>query len=991
MTRPHSSNKTSRFSLNINGKLFLALSFLAGMSIVAGLIAWLSFDYVSSSTEEITMHSLPEMEVALELAEVSAQITSAAPDLMADTNLLEHRNTVADLVIKAAELSELIEMSKSIIEENENWQKLEEIEGQLALSLEILKKDVELKLAKTSAREAGAVNLARAHQSFLLIIEAPIDDAVFDFVIDGEKISSENAEVFSTLVGSSTKDMKELLDIGAEIGRAENILSEVALTDNQGRLASLESEFQKIDDKLDQMFERFTKNQTEPQFIALGKAIMVFGIRPKNLFSLRREALAIDGQQRQLLDRQVRQKIASLKEAQNNFQKILSKTLESKVRQLDDATAKESTTSSKAVNELIDIGANKLYSLLSLRAEGNLIAGILSEAASVGDIASLQPFQERFEAASDRITELLDDLAGETENSDIHNAALTLLAFGTGDNNLFDIREGELESLKRATEALRVSRSITSRLNQEVQAQVVAARKRSAEAAAQSSEVVEAGRYLLIIVGIASVLTAIFVMFVFVRPLIIRPLENITEAMTRLAEGDVDVKIPWRQRNDEVGHMANALAVFRDTAVEIQASNHKEIEQGRLRLTSAIESISEGFSFYDADDKLAVCNSVYRSLFFPDQSPKSQYGKTFEEIMRQALSRNAIEDANGREEDWVLESLDNHFKASSSYVQRRTSGRWILVNERKTEDNSTVAVYSDITKIKRQEEAIAEQSNSLERLSNQLAKYLSPQVYASIFEGKNQGDITSRRKKLTVFFSDIVGFTAITERLESEDLTRILNHYLTEMSEIALAYGATIDKYVGDAIVIFFGDPESRGVKEDALACVKMALAMKNRLQELNEEWFEIGIEKPLQCRMGINTGYCTVGNFGSSERMDYTVIGNGVNIASRLESTADVGEIRISHETYANVKDDILCGQEAEITVKGIKFPVAVYEVLRERDSISDDLGVIREEFQNVKLDINLKDMSSSGRQKTKALLHKVLSQIGEDNENLKDDEERS
>ena len=148
----------------------------------------------------------------------------------------------------------------------------------------------------------------------------------------------------------------------------------------------------------------------------------------------------------------------------------------------------------------------------------------------------------------------------------------------------------------------------------------------------------------------------------------------------------------------------------------------------------------------------------------------------------------------------------------------------------------------------------------MEQLSNQLAKYLSPQVYESIFTGKQEVKIASRRKKLTVFFSDIAGFTETTDRLESEDLTRLLNHYLTEMSQIALSYGATIDKYVGDAIVIFFGDPETRGVKEDALACVEMAIAMRKRMLELQHVWRASGIEKPLQCRIGINTGYCTVG-----------------------------------------------------------------------------------------------------------------------------------
>ena len=144
-------------------------------------------------------------------------------------------------------------------------------------------------------------------------------------------------------------------------------------------------------------------------------------------------------------------------------------------------------------------------------------------------------------------------------------------------------------------------------------------------------------------------------------------------------------------------------------------------------------------------------------------------------------------------------------------MQRRSDGRWVMVSERRTEDGGTVAVYSDITELKQREQDLTEKSNALAALSSKLAKYLAPQVYNSIFTGQQDVKIVSKRKKLTVCFSDLVGFTEITDKMESEDLTQLLNHYLTEMSKIALQYGATIDKYVGDAILMFFGDPDDAG------------------------------------------------------------------------------------------------------------------------------------------------------------------------------------
>ena len=359
----------------------------------------------------------------------------------------------------------------------------------------------------------------------------------------------------------------------------------------------------------------------------------------------------------------------------------------------------------------------------------------------------------------------------------------------------------------------------------------------------------------------------------------------------------------------------------------------RRAEQARLRseqrLAEAIESISEGFVCYDGEDLLVICNSCYRDLLYPGLDIDLSAGTTFESIIRRAAECGYVKDAEGRVEEWIAERLQQHRNPGEPQVQRRGNGRWVMVSERRTEDGGTVAVYSDITELKQREQDLTEKSAALAALSSKLAKYLAPQVYDSIFTGQQDVKIVSKRKKLTVCFSDLVGFTEITDKMESEDLTQLLNHYLTEMSKIALQYGATIDKYVGDAIVMFFGDPTTLGVKEDALACVQMAIAMQRRVGELAEEWRNNGIETPLRCRVGIHTGYCTVGNFGSEDRMDYTMVGGTVNLASRLEHEAPPGGVLISFETYAHVKDAVRCEARGHVQVKGIAQPVATYAAI--------------------------------------------------------------
>jgi PAS domain S-box-containing protein len=398
----------------------------------------------------------------------------------------------------------------------------------------------------------------------------------------------------------------------------------------------------------------------------------------------------------------------------------------------------------------------------------------------------------------------------------------------------------------------------------------------------------------------------------------------------------------------------------------------RRAEQARLRsehrLAEAIESISEGFVCYDGEDRLVICNSRYRDLLYPGLEIELTAGTTFESIIRRAAERGHVTDAQDRVEEWVAERLRQHRNPGEPQVLHRNDGRWIMVSERRTEDGGTVAVYSDITELKQREQDLTEKSNALVALSSKLAKYLAPQVYDSIFTGQQEVKIVSKRKKLTVCFSDLVGFTEITDKMESEDLTQLLNHYLTEMSKIALQYGATVDKYVGDAIVMFFGDPTTLGVKEDALACVQMAIAMQKRVGELAHEWSNSGVETPLRCRIGIHTGYCTVGNFGSEDRMDYTMVGGTVNLASRLEHEAPPGGVLISFETYAHVKDDVRCEERGHVQVKGIAQPVATYAVVGLKQDV-EQVGTA-----HLRLEVNADRMSDDERKAAADVLRRAL-----------------
>jgi adenylate cyclase len=227
------------------------------------------------------------------------------------------------------------------------------------------------------------------------------------------------------------------------------------------------------------------------------------------------------------------------------------------------------------------------------------------------------------------------------------------------------------------------------------------------------------------------------------------------------------------------------------------------------------------------------------------------------------------------------------------------------------------------------QEIIEQKSQQLENLANRLAKYLSPQIYRSIFSETEDQSHTHARKNLTIFFSDIVQFTDLSDTLEPERLALVINSYLSEMSTIAIDCSGTIDKFIGDAILVFFGDPESAGEREDALRCVEMALQMKGRIAELQKFWKKNGVTHGLRVRMGIATGYCTVGNFGSDQRLDYTALGSPVNLASRLQGAADADTVLIDQNTCNLVEEDVECHHEGETTPKGFARAIQYYKIM--------------------------------------------------------------
>ncbi len=225
-------------------------------------------------------------------------------------------------------------------------------------------------------------------------------------------------------------------------------------------------------------------------------------------------------------------------------------------------------------------------------------------------------------------------------------------------------------------------------------------------------------------------------------------------------------------------------------------------------------------------------------------------------------------------------------------------------------------------------EASRRDAHQFMQLANKVSRYAPAQVWQSMLRGERDVRIDNKRRRLTIFFSDIEGFTALSEELTADDLAELLNDYFERMTEIANRFGGTVDKFIGDGLLIFFGDPDSRGEAKDALACVEMALAMRQEVQVMQVEWASNGREG-LGVRMGIATGHCHVGNFGSISRLSYTVIGREANRAARLQAVAATNEIVISDATHQLVREHIRCRDRGVVELKGFSQAVHCWTVV--------------------------------------------------------------
>jgi len=250
----------------------------------------------------------------------------------------------------------------------------------------------------------------------------------------------------------------------------------------------------------------------------------------------------------------------------------------------------------------------------------------------------------------------------------------------------------------------------------------------------------------------------------------------------------------------------------------------------------------------------------------------------------------------------------------------------LTVNLNRTSDQ-LAELYADLSTLNASlEKKVDDQLDQLHR-AEQLRRYLAPQVADAVLEGGASVALTSTRRNLTILFANIRGFTSMSERMEPEELIDGLNQHFTVMTDVVFRHDGTLDKYIGDGVLAFFGDPIP--FEDHAERAVVSALEMRQRLRSLRSRW-ALRADEELNVGIGISTGYVTVGNIGSTTRTEYTVIGNHVRLASYLAQIAGPDQILVSDQTLAapEVRERVHAISLEAITLEGFRQPVNIFEI---------------------------------------------------------------
>jgi signal transduction histidine kinase/HAMP domain-containing protein len=710
----------------IRGKLAAAFAVIVITTVIVGFVVQSSYDVIDEKIAIITDKSVPSVVAAQRVAAITGQIAASAPALQGADSEAALIVLLEDLDAQLIQLETEVDNLSRLRGEEESVRKLAKLADEVASKLTEQTRFVRARLALMEQSRTMVDTLAHEHIRFNAVIEPQVEvekRAIRSATLEVAESSRESVRRLNQL---TMKGLLPALLIRVHASNMARIIIAAGSAATEEDVHALWQSFVSENSGAYIQIDELRQNEVLADVLDVEPAEQVLreltelGSVKGNVFDRRREELAafsagVEPPPKGYTVSQIEERLASLAAELDRATDpmIMMVRGRSATAGLDLDRYVSSTLNAIATENLNDV-----IDLLRLDALGNRIAGVLNAAVSLETEHQLGVSQSRFVWSADELEDVLNTFRDRRTMLSVVESAKHLISFGTGEENVFDLRMAELQMIAQGRSVLDESLSLMEELTGTAGDIVAATRADGARAAAGATRSMGASWIALMGSGAAIVVVMIVVWIYSQRSLGAR-LSALSRGMLAIAGGNLKAATP-APGNDEIGRMAEALAIFRDTAVEVEEKNLREIAEARQRLVDALESTSEGFAFYDAEDRLVLSNSRYRSLLYPDGDTRLEPGMKFEDVIRQALTKGLIPGQGRDIESTVRERVERHRDPGEPFLQRRADGRWVQISERKTEDGGTVAVYTDLTELKNNEEALAAAKDDAERALQEL-------------------------------------------------------------------------------------------------------------------------------------------------------------------------------------------------------------------------------------------------------------------------------
>jgi adenylate cyclase len=704
------------FPQSIRGKLTLTFGVVVVVTVVAAIAAESSFNTVRQKLSVITRTSVPAVTVAQMVAEMTAEVSAAVPSLHAVRNQAELETQFDRLNARMVELRAAVEKLADLSENAEGVRKLLSLAEGLGSSMLAERDNAEARLTLNEQSRTAVDGLTLEHRRFNAAVAPLIAAKEATFLSSSEDIRQGTARAVAELNQMSMKGLLPILLLRFQLSKMGEAVRVVPAATTSAEVDALQKDFSAASAMAARQLSILRANTSLTnlrnslgQLERLFERVTTLGDGEGNLFDRRRQQIAAADATAPSVDQGAPPENAGIGRELVAQEAIVERVVDRMITLIRNLASSEASdlnrNVSSTLNALTNEGLRGIGDLQSLEALGNEIVGVLTVAALTETDERLAESRSAFSDSATEFSAKIQEFEPNPTMAPVVDSGRKLLAFGSGDDDLFALRAKELETAREGQHLLDGNLQLAQALSASVADLVAATRADSEQASQAAAAALMTSRSVLAAAATAGMLAMLAVWFYVSRSLGTK-LGALGQSMLAIAGGNLRAPLP-PVGSDEIGRMAAALGVFRDTAVEIDEKNLRDIAVARQRLIDAIESISEGFALYDADDRLVLCNSRYRDLLYPGIADAMKPGTPFETIIRRAAERGLIEGATGRVEEWVAERLATHRNPSGVQVQHRSHDRWIQISERRTTDGGAVAVYSDITELKQQQQDLA--------------------------------------------------------------------------------------------------------------------------------------------------------------------------------------------------------------------------------------------------------------------------------------------